>query len=303
MARALITGAGGFIGSALARTLVQKGHEVMGVVRTPLNTQGFRTVQADVSDMSAMLRIGADWKPEWVFHLAASNIQSGVTADAETLIRTNVQGTEAVLSMAEAAGVTAFVHVGSFLEYGPKGIPLREDMLCEPPEIYSITKLAGTLLAQTAAVTRNVPSVAFRLFTPYGPGIQKGRLVRQVLTNALKHEPLILTRPTVSRDFIYIDDIVDILILAAETANAHAGQIYNLGSGQKTTLQELADIVLAQTESKSEVSWGAFNQVSYDADVWQADMAKTCTAFSWRPSTSLGEGIAKTKKWLKGLDN
>ncbi|HYE23348.1 MAG TPA: NAD-dependent epimerase/dehydratase family protein [Candidatus Paceibacterota bacterium] len=299
MARALVTGAGGFIGKALTQALLRAGHEVLGTVRPGAPAQAFQTAEVDVSDATALLEVGEKWKPEWVFHLAASNIQSGVTADTESLIRTNIQGTDAALSMAEAVNVTSFVHIGSFLEYGPKGVPLKEDMLCEPPEIYSVTKLAGTLLVQTAAKTRALHTVAFRLFTPYGPGIQQGRLVREMLTSALRNEPLTLTRPTVSRDFVYIDDICNLLIEAAKNAEAHTGQIYNLGSGRKTTLEELTDIVRTETGSQTPVSWGGFKQVAYDADTWQADMEKTFSAFAWRPTTDLARGIHQTAEWLR----
>lgn len=308
MKNVLVTGAGGFIGLALSRYLADKGHSVVALVRegrvpTELTDHPQITVvPVDIRDEEEMKRVGEAHRPEWVFHLAASNIQSGITADPRTLIDTNILGTRAVLEMAKHSGSQACVTMGSFLEYGQRETALREDMVCAPPELYSVSKLAGTLLAQSYAREGTLPHiVSFRLFTPYGPGIQEGRLVREIITRALRGESLLLTRPTVTRDFIFIDDILRVLEESAEQSERHTGQIYNLGSGEKTTLESLANTVLSLTGSLSKIEWGGFGNVSYDTDLWQADMKKTCSAFSWRPETSLTEGVEKTISWVKSL--
>lgn len=303
MEKAIVTGAGGFIGSALARRLAGTGIETHAFVRPGSDTARLAGIAAiihevDMSDADSVRSEAASVAGASVFHLAASNIMSGMAASAQTLLATNVLGTDALIAGAIDAGAPAFVSTGSFLEYGPKGVPLAEDMRCDPPEIYSITKLAGTLLVEDAAA-KGLNSVAFRLFTPYGPGIQKGRLIYEAIAKALRNEPLTLTRPSVTRDFIYVEDIVDALIEAAENAGHHAGQIYNLGSGQKTSLEELGQLVLSLTGSSSELAWGSAQSVAYDTDTWQADMAKTFGAFAWRPRTSLAEGIDRTIAWMK----
>lgn len=306
MKKVLVTGAGGFIGLALSVALAKAGHQVIAVVHSThppealRNTEGIQILQADVSNAEEMRKIGELHKPKWIFHLAASNIQSGITADPKTLVHTNILGSRAVLEMAKHSESQVCVTMGSFLEYGQRETALREDMVCAPPELYSVTKLAGTLLAQSYVQEGVTPHViSFRLFTPYGPGMQEGRLVREVITRALKNEPVKLTRPTVTRDFIYIDDIVAVVIEAAEQSDKHNGQIYNLGSGEKTTLESLAKTVVTETRSSSEIVWGGFGNVSYDSDLWQADMAKAFEAFTWRPKTSLEEGVRRTIAWVK----
>jgi nucleoside-diphosphate-sugar epimerase len=308
MKNVLVTGAGGFIGLALSQYLAHNGHSVIALVRgervpqTLIDHPHITVVSVDIRDEHELKRVGETHRPEWVFHLAASNIQSGVTADPTTLVDTNVLGTRAVLEMAKHSGSKACVTMGSFLEYGQRETPLSEDMVCAPPELYSVSKLAGTLLAQSYAKEGILPHViSFRLFTPYGPGIQEGRLVREIITRALAGEPLLLTRPTVTRDFVFIDDIVRVLVEAAEQSERHTGHIYNLGSGEKTTLESLARTVLNLTESSSEITWGGFGNVSYDTDLWQADMKKTYEAFAWRPETPLVEGLEKTISWVTSV--
>lgn len=303
MEKAIVTGAGGFVGSVLARTLVDQGTEVHALIRpggdrSRLKGSSCVIHEVDITDTDAMKAVFSKTGTASVFHLAASNIVSGIAASPERLLQTNVLGTEAALAAAKEVSAPAFVSTGSFLEYGAKEGVISEDMRCDPPEIYSISKLAGTLLVQDAAVS-GLSTVAFRLFTPYGPGIQKGRLVYEMIVKALRNEPITLTRPTVTRDFVFIHDVVSILIEAAEHASEHKGQIYNMGSGQKTSLKELGELVLSLTASRSELAWGSAAPVAYDTDSWQADMAKVFSAFKWRPANTLAEGIQKTIPWIK----
>jgi polyisoprenyl-phosphate glycosyltransferase len=306
MKRAIVTGAGGFIGSAVTKRLVDMGIETHAFVRPgsgALRLEGVPCIihEVDLTDADSIQRAIAPLDGVTVFHLAASNIVSGKAAPARELFETNVLGTNAILTAAAASHAESFISVGSFLEYGSKDVAITEDMRCDPPEIYSISKLAGTLLVQTASKSLSMPTIAFRLFTPYGPEIQEGRLIRNVLSQALKNESIILTRPTITRDFIYVEDAVDLLIEAAEKTGAHAGEIFNMGSGVKTTLQEVADVGRSLTGSSSELAWGSFGSVAYDADTWQADMTKTYNAFAWRPTHTFSEGMQKTIEWLEAV--
>lgn len=292
------------MGSHVVRKLVEQGVEVFALVRpgsdqSRLAGYGAKVYEVDITDAEALRVVFTAADKPTVLHLAASNIMSGTAASAKTLAMTNIVATDALLALSVEAQASGFISVGSFLEYGPKQEAVREDMRCDAPEIYSITKLAGSLSVQAAGVSGKLPAVVFRLFTPYGPQIQEGRLVREVIRKALTGEPISLTRPTVTRDFIYVEDAAELLIEAASAASKHSGQIYNLGSGRKTSLEELANVVLEQTGSASPLSWGSFGSVSYDADTWQADMSKTFAAFSWRPKHDLEAGIAKTISWLK----
>ncbi|KND50753.1 MAG: UDP-glucose 4-epimerase [Parcubacteria bacterium C7867-001] len=296
--KALVTGGRGFVGGNLIAALHARDVEVEELVRVGSvpSTGKVRSHEIDITDAEAVTRLFEELRPTHVFHLAASNIRSGVTAAPEEVVRTNVLGTHAVVEAAAKIGAQC-VTVGTFLEYGAQPNALTEDLRCEPPEIYSVSKLAGTLLA-SASGRRGASTVALRLFTPYGPGIQEKRLVREVLTKARAGLSLELTSPTVTRDFIYIDDVVALLIEAAERAGEYKGEIFNVGSGEKTSLETLANAALEITGSTSEVVWGGFGSVSYDSDRWQADMTKTFGAFSWRPKVSLKEGLERTLAWL-----
>lgn len=288
MKKILVTGGTGFIGSHLVRTLKEQGYTVYAPGRAQLNLLD----AAQIADYIEAL------KPSHIFHLAASTLMSGKTEGIEALVKINIEGTIQLMDAAQKCGVKAFINCGSFVEYGPKQKPLWEDMLCQPVELYAISKLATTLYGQGLSKRTGFPCVTLRLFTPYGPGIQAGRLVRMVIEKTIAGEPLQLSDAYVARDFIYVDDIVTLLIEAGLNARIHKGEIFNAGSGIRTTIAELVETVEKETGTQALAEWGAFPTQSYDSKLWQADMTKTFAAFNWRPRVTLAEGIHNTAVWL-----
>lgn len=302
----LVTGAAGFIGSNLVRRLVAVGHQVCILVKPSTNLVRIQEVlpkitcyHVDLLDFGGLKRELEGIRPQGVFHLAASNIQSGVTAEDSEVVKTNILGTRNLLQSLSQIDYDFFINLGSFLEYGPKSGPIKESELCAPTELYSITKLAATLYGQTVARRDNKPVITFRLFTPYGPAIQSGRLIYEVITRALWNEEISLTQPKIARDFIFVEDLLDLLLEAKDKAKDCKGEIFNAGSGQATTLEFVVNEVLKITGSKSKIKWGAFKNVAYDNEFWQADLSKTCANFAWRPAHTLSSGLAETIDWFK----
>lgn len=306
MQRAFVTGAAGFVGSHLSRHLLDAGFEVHISVLPGTDLSRLSAVQdrlvihtLDLQSAKDVVRLMHEVRPQHVFHLAASLVASGVISSAEDVTGVNILGTKHLLDAGLDVGLQSFVLTGSFLEYGPQERPLVESDRCEPLEIYGVSKLAATLLAQGYARAHGLPAIVARLFTPYGPQMQKGRLVRELIERALAGEPLLLTSPNVARDFVYVDDICRLLIDMSARANELRGEVFNAGSGQKTTLEELVSLILQRTGSTSLPSWGARGKVSYDSDLLQADMTKTFKTFAWRPEISLEAGIERTVASLR----
>jgi len=302
----LITGASGFVGSHMSRRLVRDGYKVHALIRPSSLIERIRDIapqlnfhRADLRDADSVKKIIESVKPRGIFHLAASTLASGRTAPLEELVPSNILGTINLINAVQKIDYDFFIHTGSFTEYGLKLDPLRESDRCEPPEIYSITKLASTLFAKEAGRGGKKPIVTLRLFTPYGPWIQPGRLVGEIISKALAGEDIVLTRPEVTRDFIFVEDIISLYLEAAKRAREYGGEIFNLGSGRKTSIGELVDLILRRTGSQSALRWGEFRQVSYDSDTWQADMNKTFSSFHWRPLYTLEKGIEATIKWFR----
>ena len=302
----LVTGAAGFIGSHLAERLIADDFKVCALIKPTTNLSRIHSLlpklelcHANLLNFDELKATLDKIRPQGIFHLAASNIMSGVTAPDEDVINTNILGLRNLLTAAESIDYNFFVNIGSFLEYGPKSHPVKEDEVCCPTELYSITKLAASLYGQAMAINQNRPIVTFRLFTPYGPAIQPGRLIYEYVTRALKNQEINLTKPKVTRDFIFVKDLVDLLMEAAAKARDYKGQIFNAGSGESVSLENVANMVLKITGSKSNINWGSFSNQIYDSEIWQADLNKTKSHFKWRPSHSLEAGLTQTVNWFK----
>jgi nucleoside-diphosphate-sugar epimerase len=220
-------------------------------------------------------------------------------AEHRAVLETNVLGIANLLTAVAPLDYDFLVNVGSFLEYGKQPVPLCETQVPAPASMYAISKLAGTLYAQSIGREEHRPVVTLRLMTPYGPGIQKGRLIYEVLRAALRNEPIKLTAPHVVRDFIFAEDVVSLCLAAAASARVLCGEIFNAGTGRSTSLEEVVDMACRLADSRSSAKWGGFPSVAYDSDCWRADMTKTHATFSWRPQVTLEEGLRKTIEWMK----
>lgn len=253
--------------------------------------------EVDLADSNAVIALLDAVAPDAIFHLGANLHQQGIDPPVEALVHTNVLTTALMLEWARKHD-TVFVHAGTFSEYLSSNVPVTETAPLGPQEFYSLTKLAGTL--RTMQVGKlGAPAVGLRIFTPYGPGMREGRLVRNTIEKALLGEPIPLSSPQVTRDFIYVDDLVDLYVAAGNAARKFPGEVWNAGSGKAATLEEFAQLVLRVTGSSSTIEWSARVALAYDGELWQADMKKAEHLLNWKPTTTLEEGLKKTAVWLR----
>lgn len=301
----LITGGAGFIGSSLAHRLLEKDIDLAILTKKTTQLSRLKDIlpkvkifNDDLSDPVRLEKLISKIKPRGIFHCAASTIKSGVSASENELIRVNLLGTMHLLQALSKIEYKFFINCGTLVEYGTKNYPPKETDPCEPVEMYALSKLAATLYCQTIARITGRPILTFRLFTPYGPNMEEGRLFYEVVKRALENREIILTQPEVNRDFIFIDDLINLYIEAMDKAEKLKGEIFNLASGESTTLKEFVDLVIQLTNSKSKIKWGGVKEVSYDRACWQADMEKTFENFSWRPVCKLNTGIFRMVEWF-----
>ena len=301
----LVTGGAGFIGSHLVRRLLSDSYSVSVLLKNTTDTgrikdllSELKIVIDDMSDMDRLKKMLGEMKPYGIFHCAASNIKSGVSAPEDDLIEVNIGGTVHLIRALEDVDYKFFINSGSYLEYGTKQKPFKESDLCEPVEIYAITKLAATLYCQSVARSNGKPIMTFRIFSPYGPEMEKGRLVYEVVRRARENSEILLTKPETSRDFIFIDDIVDLYVEAMDKAFSLKGEIFNLGSGKAITLGYLVERTKRIIVSDSPVTWGGAKDVAYDSGCQEADMDKTYSAFNWRPKHDIDAGIKSIADWF-----
>lgn len=300
----VVTGGTGFIGSHLIKRLINEGAVVHVLVRVTSNSERLTEVSESIStyivDLTNREEVFATMqtlKPDGIFHLAAVNQSYGVVPSADDLVEGNTLATVNLIDAVDQIPYSFFVHTGSFGEVGSKDEPIREDHICEPTELYSISKLSGTLYGQALAKRKNKPIVAIRVFTPYGPFMQKGKIVTQLIEGALAKKEIKLSSKTVTRDFIYIDDLIDLLICASEHAGDFSGEIFNGGAGIATELGSLVTMIETCANSHIPALWSN-DLASYDHAKWQADMTKVREKLHWKPQVSLEQGIQKSVDWF-----
>jgi nucleoside-diphosphate-sugar epimerase len=303
---ALVTGGTGFLGSHLVRRLVREGYTVHLLTRTQSDFWRLQDVLPQVQrhigaleDPASLRTVVAAARPGWVFHLASATVVAGSAAAAEQLVTVNLGGTVNLLEACAGTDYTAFVTAGDSFEYAASHSPLNETSCPQPINLHGITKLASTLYAQSIAAAQHRPIVILRLFSTYGPYDHPRRLVPRAIAGALSGKPLTLSRPGIVRDWVYVDDMVDLFVQAAQCAGRLAGGVFNAGSGVAVDLGTIVDTILRLSESRVEPKWGVFPAPDHDDYPWVADTQRTFREFSWRPVTSLEDGLRSTIAWMQ----
>lgn len=300
--RTLVTGASGFIGSHLVRALVARGDDVVALVRPASDTWRL----ADVLNWIEVLRgdlttIDAKSPPpelvdvHRVFHLAADGV-SRTFGSSSPLVHANVVGTTNLLELSVRLDVERFVYCGSCFEYG-SGEHLREEAPMRPNSPYAASKAAGSLLASAFARAGAVPVVTLRPFTAYGPFEAKHRLVPTVVLQALDDAPIELTGGEQTRDFVYVEDVLE-AFMAADTADV-VGRTFNVCTGEATPVRDLAATVLDLVGGGAQLKLGA---IPYrDDELWalSGDPSAAEVGLGWIARTTLRDGLAKTIAWFR----
>jgi len=306
--KVIVTGATGFIGSHLVRRLVKEGFIVHILCRHSSNFWRIEELLpqitrhiASLEEAERLREIMTNVQPDYIFHLASSTVVAGSSgADAE-LTKTNLLGTVNLIKASQTIEYRGLVTTGDSFEYTTSHLPLSEADPCYPNTLHGITQLAATLYAQAMATKDSSPITTLRLFSTYGANDNPRRLIPKVISSALVNAPLSLSRPEIARDWIYIDDLVELYLEAAFRAKELAGGVFNAGTGKQTNLGEVVNTILALTASSSETNWGVFSAPAHDAYPWVADTSKTFEHFTWRPRRSFEEGIRAMITAMSGL--
>ena len=307
----LVTGGAGFIGSHMTDKLLNDGHRV--VVIDNESTGFLRNVNPDAIYIHGDVRNDADLEKAFahgidaVFHIAgqASTIRS-FDNPAEDL-EVNVNGTINVLEMCLKHSVPRFLYASSMTVYGhPTAVPCSETDLCRPISYYGIAKYAAERYVHATAERVDLPFdfnvTSFRMFNVYGERQSLENpyqgVVSIFISNVLDDEPITIhSDGEQSRDFVHIRDVVDAW-MAALDAEAADGEVFNLGTGVRRSVNDLVDVTLAAFERSR-----ATYPVQYsplrpgDQRHMAADIAKAQRALNWHPRVRFAEGLEETVRW------
>jgi len=311
MALYLITGIGGFIGSSLARALLARGEQVRGVdnfstgnkenIAEISNQIDFR--EADICDLDAMRSACAG--VDFVLHQAAIPSVPKSVLDPLGSNRANIDGTVNVLVAARDAKVKRVVYAASSSAYGDTPtLPKHEAMTPDPISPYAVAKLASEHYMISFYRCYRLETVALRYFNIFGPRQDPSSpysgVLAKFITQMLRGEqPAIFGDGEQSRDFTYIDNAVEANLLACKAPAAKAaGQVFNIATGRRVTLNETFKALQALTSYKGEAKYSA--ERGGDIKHSLADISKAEAALGYRPKVHFEEGLSRTVEWYRG---
>ena len=312
MAKYLITGIAGFIGSSLARALAERGDEVRGIdnhlTGKPANLAGLEGVidfrEADLRDPAAMR--AACEGVDYILHLGALPSVPLSVKDPEPSHRCNVDGTFHVLEGARAAGVKRIIYAASSSAYGDQPVlPSKESMQPMPISPYAVQKLTGEYYMSSYYQVYGLETVSLRYFNVFGPrqaadSPYSGVLAKFILQMLEGTRPTIFGNGEQSRDFTYIDNGVSANLLAcAAQAPQVAGKVFNVACGSQHTLKEIYRLLGKLIGYELPPLYAP----SRTGDILksEADISAAAEAFGYRPLIGVKEGLERTVEWYRKM--
>jgi nucleoside-diphosphate-sugar epimerase len=305
MTRILVTGCAGFIGSHLVERLLQDGNDVIGIdcftdyypeelklanLSCALNRERFTLIRRDILEMDRFPRV------DHVFHMAAQpGVRASWGANFTIYTKNNVEATQRLLEFYRSTELKSFVYSSSSSVYGNAELPMKEDARPLPVSPYGVTKLAAENLCYLYWKNYGVPVVSLRYFTVYGPRQRPDMAIHRFVHAILNGRELhIYGDGQQLRDFTFIDDVIDALLLAAQSEMA--GEVFNIGGGHTVSVNALIQNIESLVGKKARVR--NVEQQKGDArDTW-ANTAKAQHLLSWTPQTDLESGLKTYIAWV-----
>ena len=292
--RCLVTGGAGFIGSHLANKLTALGHEAVVLDKIPVserdNCVAIKLVE-DVSDYGLLFP-----RCDWCFHLAAlADVVPSIKNPVE-YFRNNVDGTVNILNHCVRSGVKKFVYASSTSIYGiPEEYPTTELAPAAPQYPYALTKYLAEQCVMSWGKFYKLPVTSLRMTTVYGPGMKSrgyGSAFKVFMAQKANNAPFtVVGDGRQTRDFIYVDDVVDAFIKAAESDVKD--EVFNIGSGEPRLVTDIIKLLgggevvqIPKRPGEPEQTW--------------ADIVKAYVLLGWEPKVTLEEGM---KVMLEHLDD
>ena len=301
--RVLVTGISGFIGSHLARRLLQEGAEVHGLVRKSSDLWRIQDTKnqinlhyVDLRDFEPVRKEVHNIEPQKIFHLAAYVDVSRSFEVMNEMIEVNINGTLNLLRALDGTDYNCFINTGTCEEYGDNPVPFREDQIPNPVSPYSASKVSTAMFCQMLHKTMGLPIITLRPFLAYGPMQESNMLIPSLIKKAINREKFEMTEGEQTREFNYVDDIVDGFIKASATKKA-IGEIVNIGNGKEYKIKDIVLKILNIMGNPIEPLIGALPYREGETMHFYCDNTKATKLLGWNPKVTLDEGLEKTVNW------
>jgi nucleoside-diphosphate-sugar epimerase len=301
--RYLITGASGFIGSCLLRRLTAQNENVHILLRRNSDLWRIKDILCrtnihfdDLSEPERLTKLVNKIKPTVIYHLATYGAYS-IQNHADLCIKTNISGTWNLLKATANIDYELFVNTGSSSEYGFKKTAMNEKDCLRPASYYAVTKSSQTMLCSYFANENKKPIVTLRPFSVYGPFEDANRFIPTLLRSLYHCKKIDLVDPHISRDWIYIDDMVNAYILI-DKLKKYGGEIFNIGTATQRTIKEVVNLAVKVTGKSADFRWEKMKNRRWDTNYWLADITKAKKLLNWSPQFTLRQGLFLTWDWL-----
>jgi len=322
----LITGGMGFIGSAVVRLAISRGHQVINLdamtyaaceanVASVAASHLYRFEQADIRNRARLDEVFAAHSPDCVMHLAAESHVDRSIDGPDDFVQTNITGTFNLLEAARAYWQGAgrpdgfrFHHISTDEVFGSLGETgkFTEDTPYDPRSPYSASKAASDHLVRAWGETYGLPVVLTNCSNNYGPYHFPEKLIPVVILNALAGRPIPVYGQGLNvRDWLYVEDHADALLLVLQ--KGALGRSYNIGGENEATNIDIVRKICALLDEMSPSSAPHDQLISYVTDRpghdlrYAIDPARIRAELGWRPSVTLDQGLRRTVRWY--LDN
>lgn len=309
--KVFVTGAGGFIGSHLAEHLVELGAKVKAFVRynsrndwgllellPKEKVKGIEVIMGDLRDGDAVRQAAKD--VEIVFHLGSLIAIPYSYLHPRETIETNVIGTLNILTAARDNSIEKVIHTSTSEVYGTaQYVPIDEKHPLHGQSPYSASKIGADMIAESYYRSFGIPVAIIRPFNTFGPRQSARAVIPTIISQALTKDQILLGSLHPTRDYTYIDDILDAFLKVAESPNS-VGELVNIGSNFEISIADIAKKVIDMIGKNRKIVTDSRRVRPKKSEVerlW-CDNTKAKKLLGWEPKTSFDEGLKKTIRWI-----
>ncbi len=295
MKKILITGASGFIAPHIIEKALEKDFKVFGVDivedENNISNKNYEFIRKDVRELDLEFLKDIDY----VVHLAfVTNIPNSIQNPVDTT-KDNIDMTVFLLKKCAEAKIKKFLFPSTGSLYGNNPIPWKEDMMADPIEPYSFQKLSCEFACKAWFECYGLPTTVFRFFQVYGENQRKDTAISKFIQSKKEGRPITLVETTAQssfrtgrRDFIYVKDLADAVLIAAESEKTGKGEVLNIGTGIATTVEDVAKAVGGQITF--------IPRRKFEVEAHLADMTRTQNILNWKHKVEILEWVKNFSK-------
>ena len=283
----LVVGGNGYLGSFLVKVLKENEADVSIISKDC--EQSDSQFNIDITNFDEIYNVIQKIRPDIVYHLAASISRDRDFSIYEKMAAVNVQGTLNILRSLKDVNAH-FIFTSSSEIYGNNISPFHENQIPKPVSPYSLSKISAEILIQTYCINHDKKFTNLRVFNFYGENMPEGFFIPQMINSLKRGEDFLMTKGEQVRDFLYVGDVVNAMVLTAKNTNSQ-GETFNVCSGKGTKLSQLASAVNTTMNTKAKIVLGA---IPYrNNEVWEmiGDHSKIKNSIGFYPKININQGI------------